>query len=50
MTYEYVIVNHPIYGVVAQIRVTDQRVVCTISQASEEEIQAMTDALNALNS
>lgn len=47
-TYESVIVNHPVYGLTAQIRITDERVVCTISQASEEEIKAMTDALNAL--
>ncbi len=46
--YEWAIVNHPVYGVVAQIRIANERVVCQITEASDEEIQAMTDALNAL--
>ncbi len=47
-TYESVIVDHPNYGLTAQIRITNERVVCTIVQANDEEIKAMTDALNAL--
>jgi len=46
--YESVIVNHPSYGLIAQIRVTGKRIICNIIQASEEEVEAMTNALNQL--